>query len=72
MEDVEPNPAQLDQLEGRILKNDGTVRSSRQIAGAETGGSRMINFQRFKDSGPDGGCELSSIVRGVKSRNAKM
>ena len=28
----------------------------------ETGGSRMRNFQRFTDSGPDGGCELSSMV----------
>ena len=24
---VEPNPAQLDELEGRILKNDGNVQS---------------------------------------------
>ena len=28
-EDVEPNPAQLDKLKGRIIKNDGNVRSSR-------------------------------------------
>ena len=29
----------------------------------ETGGGRMRNFQRFTDSGSDGGFELSSKVK---------
>ena len=28
-EDAEPNPAQLGELKGRILKNDGNIQSSR-------------------------------------------
>ena len=32
-EDVEPNPAQLGELEGRILKNNGNIQSSRWIVG---------------------------------------
>ena len=34
-EHVKPNPAQLDELEGRILKNDGNVLSSRRIVGGK-------------------------------------
>ena len=33
MADVDPNPTQQDELKGRILKNDGNVRSSCWIAG---------------------------------------